>query len=269
MKLIPKFLLLVGLFFGTWFALMQIDWMTVLRVNRLTKTTEEKLGNLLWDLFKQSEDEVQTHEVKGTIDTLVTHLCKANGIDREKIKLHVVEKDILNAFALPDDHLVVLTGLVNEVENEAELMGVLGHELAHIEKNHVMKKLMKEIGLSVLISMTNGGGGEAVRQALQTLTSTAYDRDLEREADLISADYLIAANVDPEPFATFLYRLAINEEDLPRELFWVSTHPESKERAENLIEFIKGRKPVSKPVLSADQWERLKAACKSTETAAN
>lgn len=269
MKLIPKFLLLLGLFFGTWFALMQIDWMTVLRVNRLTKTTEEKLGNLLWDLFNQSEDEVRSPDVKGAIDTLVTHLCKANGIDREKVKLHVVEKDVLNAFALPDDHLVVLTGLVNEAENEAELLGVLGHELAHIEKNHVMKKLIKEIGLSVLISMTNGGGGEAVRQALHTLTSSAYDRDLEREADRASADYLIAANIDPEPFAGFLYRLSDNEEDLPRQLFWVSTHPESKERAESIIEYIKGRRPESKPVLTADQWERLKAACRPKDDSSN
>jgi predicted Zn-dependent protease len=269
MKLILKFLLLAGLFFGTWFALLQVDWMAVLNINRITKTTEEKLGELFWDMFRQSEDEVQTPEVKGAIDSLVTRLCKTNGIDRDKVKLHVIDKDILNAFALPDDHLVVLTGLVNETENEAELLGVLGHELAHIEKSHVMKKLIKEIGLSVLISMTNGGGGEAVRQALHTLTSSAYDRDLEREADLASADYLIAANVDPEPFAGFLYRLSENEEDLPRQLFWVSTHPESKERAESIIEYIKGRKPESKPVLTADQWERLKAACRSKDDSSN
>lgn len=266
MKLLFKFLILVALFFGTWFALRQVDWMAALNVNKMTETTEEKLGELFWDMFRRSEDEVQTPEVKGAIDTLVTHLCNANGIDRDKVKLHVIDKDILNAFALPDDHLVVLTGLVNEAENEAELLGVLGHELAHIEKNHVMKKLIKEIGLSVLISMTNGGGGEAVRQALHTLTSSAYDRDLEREADLLSADYLITANVDPEPFAAFLYRMAENEENLPRQLFWVSTHPDSKERAENLIAYIKGRQPESRPVLTPDQWERLKAACLSKES---
>lgn len=265
MKLLLKFLLLVGLFFGTWIGLSQIDWMGLLNVNHMTETTEQKLGDLFWDMVRRSEDEIESPEVKGAIDSLVSHLCEANGIDREKIKLHVLDKDALNAFALPDDHLVVLTGLVDETENEAELMGVLGHELAHIEKNHVMKKLIKEIGLSVLISMTNGGGGEAVRQALHTLTSSAYDRDLEREADLASADYLIAANVDPEPFAGLMYRLSENEEDLPRQIFWVSTHPESRERAESIIEYIKGRRPVSKPVLTPEQWDRLKAACSTAE----
>ena len=258
MKLFLKFLFLVALFFGTWFALRQIDWVTVLNVRQMTKSTEQKLGDLFWDMFRQTEEIDHSAEVAGAIDSLVTHLCKANDIDRDKLKLHVVDKDMVNAFTLPDDHLVVLTGLVNETQNEAELLGVIAHEVAHVEKNHVMKKLVKEIGLSVLISMTNGGSGETIRQALQMITSSAYDRDLEREADLTAVDYLIKAEVDPEPFANMLYRLSENEEHIPRQLFWISTHPNSKERAEAIIAYIKGKTVTKKPVLSSEQWDQLK-----------
>ena len=258
MKLFLKFLFLVALFFGTWFALRQIDWVTLLNVRQMTKSTEQKLGDLFWDMFRQTEEIDHSAEVAGAIDSLVTHLCKANDIDRDKLKLHVVDKDMVNAFTLPDDHLVVLTGLVNETQNEAELLGVIAHEVAHVEKNHVMKKLVKEIGLSVLISMTNGGSGEAIRQALQMITSSAYDRDLEREADLTAVDYLIKAEVDPEPFANMLYRLSENEEHIPRQLFWISTHPNSKERAEAIIAYIKGKTVTRKPVLSSQQWDHLK-----------
>ena len=258
MKLFLKFLFLVALFFGTWFALRQIDWVTVLNVRQMTKSTEQKLGDLFWDMFRQTEEIDHSAEVAGAIDSLVTHLCKANDIDRDKLKLHVVDKDMVNAFTLPDDHLVVLTGLVNETQNEAELLGVIAHEVAHVEKNHVMKKLVKEVGLSVLISMTNGGSGEAIRQALQMITSSAYDRDLEREADLTAVDYLIKAEVDPEPFANMLYRLSENEEHIPRQLFWISTHPNSKERAEAIIAYIKGKTVTRKPVLSSQQWDHLK-----------
>ena len=258
MKLFLKFLFLVALFFGTWFALRQIDWVTLLNVRQMTKSTEQKLGDLFWDMFRQTEEIDHSAEVAGAIDSLVTHLCKANDIDRDKLKLHVVDKDMVNAFTLPDDHLVVLTGLVNETQNEAELLGVIAHEVAHVEKNHVMKKLVKEVGLSVLISMTNGGSGEAIRQALQMITSSAYDRDLEREADLTAIDYLIKAEVDPEPFANMLYRLSENEEHIPRQLFWISTHPNSKERAEAIIAYIKGKTVTKKPVLSSEQWDLLK-----------
>lgn len=260
MRLALKFIFLVVIFFGTWFTLRQVDWMVVFNVHKMTKTTEEKLGELFWDMFRQSEDEVHSKEVEGTIDSLVTHVCRANQIDRSRIKLHLIEKDMVNAFTLPDDHMVVLTGLVTATENEGELMGVLSHEIAHMQKNHVMKKLMKEVGLSVLISMTNGGSGEAVRQAVQMISSSAYDRDLEREADLTAVDYMIAADIDPEAFATLLYRMAENEEHIPRQMFWVSTHPDSKERAENIIEYIKGKKVSKKSVLSTDQWEALKDA---------
>lgn len=258
MRLLLKFVFLIVLFFATWFALRQIDWMTRLNVKQMTRTTEEKLGNLFWEMLSQTEDIDQSPEVAGTIDTLLTRLCSANNIDRGKIKLHVVEKDMVNAFTLPDDHLIVLTGLVNESENEAELLGVIAHELAHVEKNHVMKKLVKEIGLSVLISMTKGGSGETVRQAMQMISSSAYDRDLEREADLTAVDYLIKAEVDPEPFANFLYRLSENEEHIPRQVFWISTHPDSKERAENIIDYLKGKIINRKSILTPEQWAKLK-----------
>ncbi|MBL7848205.1 MAG: M48 family metallopeptidase [Cyclobacteriaceae bacterium] len=258
MKLFLKFLLLVALFFASWFVLRQVDWVTLLKVKQMTRTTEEKLGNLFWEMLDQTEDIDHSQEVAGTIDSLLTHLCKANAIDREKIKLHVVDKDMVNAFTLPDAHLVILTGLVNESENEAELLGVIAHELAHVEKNHVMKKLVKEIGLSVLISMTQGGSGETVRQAMQLLTSSAYDRELEREADLTAVDFLIKAEVDPEPFANFLYRLSENEEHIPRQVFWITTHPDSKERAENIINYMKGRDIHKKSILTPEEWGKLK-----------
>lgn len=260
MKLVIQFLFMVALFFGTWFALRQIDWMTLLNVQQGKNKTEEKLGKLFWDLFSKRDEVIHSKEIEGAVDTLVTHLCKTNDIDRSKIKLHILRKDEVNAFTLPDNHLVVLTGLIAETENEAELMGVIAHEIAHMEKNHVMKRLVKEIGLSVLISMTSGGGGETIAEAAKFLSSTAYDRDLEREADMTAVDYLLKAEVDPEGFANFLYRLGQDEEELPRQLFWITTHPDSKGRAEDIIEYLKGKSSVKKPVLTMEQWQLMQAS---------
>ncbi len=259
MKLLLKFTFLVVLFFGTWFVLLQFDWMTILKVQQIKKTTEEKLGDLFWDMFKAEQDVIRRSEIAGPIDSLVTHLCRKNGIERKKLKLHIVDNDVVNAFTLPDDHLVVFTGLIKEVETESEFVGVLGHEIAHAQNNHVMKKLMKEVGMSVLISMTNGSAGELARESLQSITSSAFDRELEREADLDAADYMMKADVDPEGLATFLYRMADDERDMPRAVFWLSSHPESRERAEAIIMYIKGKDFYKQPVLSDEAWKALKA----------
>ena len=194
-----------------------------------------------------------------SVDSLVTKICSANKIDRKTIKLHILNKDEINAFALPNGHLIVYTGLILNSDSQEELSGVIGHEIAHIEMNHVTKKLVKEIGFSAIISMTTGNGGpEMIKEAAKLLSSTAFDRSMEKEADIKSVDYLVKAKINPEPFADFLYKLSVRENNATKYLSWISTHPESKERAEYIIEYSKDRKANYQSVLSKDSWQKLK-----------
>jgi predicted Zn-dependent protease len=255
-KAIIQLLALVLFFFGMWFGLSKIDWVTILNVKKAAQSTEEKLGKLLWEVFRKQDDENRSPELSAKIDSLVDYICDENSIDRKKIKLHVLQNDEVNAFTLPDNYLVIYTGLIKEADNEGELVGVICHEIAHMQKNHVMKKLVKEIGLSALIGMT-GSGGKTVSEVAKLLSSSAYDRDLEREADITGVDYMIKAEMDPEPLANFLYRLS--SDDLPSQVYWVSTHPESKERAEAIVEYIKDKDVEKKKILSEESWKVLKA----------
>jgi predicted Zn-dependent protease len=128
--------------------------------------------------------------------------------------------------------MVVYSGLLKAVKNDGELAGVLGHELAHMELSHVMKKLGKEVGLSVLISITTGElGGDAIKEVIGMLSSSAYDRKLEKDADVQAVKYLMKAGIDHNDFANFLDRLGQEEAGVPKELSWLSTHPDSRERA--------------------------------------
>lgn len=241
-KIIIELVLTVAIIAAVWFGLSQVDWMNLLNIEQTTQNTEEKIGDLFWKMLKNTESEITSESVVTPVDSMLTRICVSNSIDRKKIKLHLLQKDEINAFALPNNHLVVYSGLITACENEAELCGVMSHELAHIEKNHVVNKLVKEIGLSVLISMSTGNGNaEIMKEALKHLSSTAYDRSLETEADLTAVEYLEKAGINPEPFANFLYRLADETKNLPSQIYWISTHPESKERAEKMIDHIKGK----------------------------
>lgn len=248
-------LISILLFFGTWYALKQIDWIKIFKVEQVTDNAEQKLGELFWEVFKKSEKEVKNTHVVYSVDSIITQICNANKIDRSKLKIHILEKDVINAFALPNGHLIIYTDLILNSENQEELAGVICHEIAHIELNHVMKKLVKEIGLSVLIAMTTGNSGaEVIKEAAKTLSSSAFDRSLEKEADIKAVDYLVNAKLNPEPFADFLFKLSESNQETTKYLTWISSHPDSKDRAEYIIEYSKGKERNYKQILTNETW---------------
>ncbi len=74
-----------------------------------------------------------------------------------------------------------------------------------------------------------------IKEGSKILSSLAFDRSIEKEADIKAIEYLKNANINPEPLANFLYLLAGEETGLLESLEWISTHPVSKERAEYII----------------------------------
>jgi predicted Zn-dependent protease len=264
-KILIELGITVSVIIAVWFGLSQVDWMRLLKIEKSTQNTEEKIGDLFWKVLKNSEQEITSESVVGPIDSMLTKICTSNMIDRSKIKLHLLRKDEINAFALPNNHLVVYSGLIAACDDESELYGVIAHELVHIEKHHVMNKLVKEIGLSVLISMSTGNGqAETIKSVIKQLSSSAYDRKLETEADLTAVDYLIKAGIDPEPFANFIYRLSDESKVLPKQIYWISTHPESKERAEKMIEHIKASGFIKKIDKDTISFARMKESMKES-----
>lgn len=256
-KVIFQGITIIMLFFTTWVLLYQVDWMTLFRVEKATKTTEEKLGELLWDVFKKTDREVTDPFVVNTIDTLLTRLCNENNIDRNSIHIHVLKKDDVNAFALPGGRIVLFSGLINYADTPEELTGVIAHELAHLQLDHVMKKLIKEVGLSVILSMTTGSG-DMVRETARILSSTAYDRNLEREADRQAVDYLINAGIDPEPYANFFFKLSTRSPEAMKYLSIISTHPNLEERAADILEYSRDKHFTPSPLITHQTWEELK-----------
>jgi len=263
-KTIAQGLITVALFFSTWFVLMQIDWIKVFKVQKLSDKTDEKLGNLFWEIFQKSEMENKNLFVVNTVDSIVTKICIANKINREFIKVHILDKDEINAFALPNGHLIVYSGLILNSDNQEEFSGVICHEIAHIQLNHVMKKLFKEVGLSVLISMTAGNGSsETIRETAKMLSSSAFDRSLEKDADIKAVDYLVNAKLNPDQFANFLYKLSDKENEATKYITWISTHPASKERAEYIIEYSKNKINKYQNIVTIQTWDKLKENLKN------
>jgi predicted Zn-dependent protease len=169
----------------------------------------------------------------------------------------VIKSHEVNAFALPDYNMVIYTGLIDYAKNAEEVAGVMAHEIGHMEKNHVMKKLGKEIGIAMLWTIAGGDAGfEIMKETARVLSSSAFDRSQETEADLFAVEMMAKANIDPENLGSFLFRLNQNN-DLPDELVWISTHPDSKERAAEIIAKKKEYTFQAKTILNTS-WEEVK-----------
>ncbi len=260
-------IVILGGFVALFFWLRSIDWVGMFDLEKHTRDTEEKLGDLFWEHLGDEGDQITDTLTVAAMDSLVSRLCDANGISRDHVKVHVFRADVVNAFAMPGGHLVVNSALIEDCKNPEQLCGVLAHEMAHIELRHVMKKLVREVGMSVLVNITTGGGdGGQIGEVVGALSSKAFDRDMEREADMKAIDYLVNSHIDPHPFADFLYLTGDGESEEAFE--WLSTHPSSKERMEYVLEEIGKRQFEVKPVIAATTWELLKTNMKTEDTTA-
>ncbi len=166
--------------------------------------------------------------------------------------------DMVNAVALPGGQVLLFDGLVQDAETPEELAGVLGHEVGHVRERHVMTALLRQFGLSILLSGANSGVGETAFG----LAAMGYSRDAEREADQYARDRMAESQVSPLGAARFFERIGGEEEGEQNAVIgWVSSHPDPVERAKAYREAAKGG--TFRPVLTDTEFQALKSACKS------
>lgn len=247
-------------FFGVWFALSQVPFVTDEKLAEMTATNEQRLGDMMMEMITKTETEVKTDSAVAIVHEAKEKLCEAIGIEHSQIKLHVIYNSEVNAFALPDSNLIVYTGLIAYCKNADEMAGVMGHELGHIVEGHVMKKLVKEVGLTMLGVLVGGNSGsEVLVEVFKTLTSSSFDRSQEREADRLAVEYMLEANLDPEHLANFMFRLSQEDHAYPEFMEWVSTHPDSKDRSADILKLKNESDQTDFETLATDEeWETLK-----------
>jgi len=161
-------------------------------------------------------------------------------------RVEVLASEDLNAGALPGGLIVVTSRLLDEVETENELAFVLGHELGHFRGRHHLRRLGRGatwgLGLAVL-----GGSGSSVpdlTSLVAGLTARGFDRDQEREADRFGLQLVHAEYGHVGDAARFLERLDAES----RLVAYVSTHPASTERIDELHDFAREQGwPVTGP----------------------
>ena len=169
----------------------------------------------------------------------------------------VVNTSEINAFALPGGFIYVNRGLIEAADNEDELVGVLGHEIAHVVARHgaeqVQRAAYANLGLSVLGSILGNGAGAQIGQVAAEMATAGtfmrFTRDAEREADRLGAENVVSVGRDPRGMITFFEKLGALRDGQANvvERFFAS-HPDPDERISNIEDLLaaQGRRDLSR-----------------------
>ena len=154
------------------------------------------------------------------------------------VSIKVLETDEPNAMALPGGFFFVNTGLLKLAQNESEIAGVMGHELAHIAARHATRQMTRAgiVNLATIPMMILGGGWAmyGIYQATNLLipiTFLKFSREFESEADMLGLQYMYKAGYDPNGFVDIFERLESMEKRKPGTISKMFTsHPPTGDR---------------------------------------
>ncbi len=164
-------------------------------------------------------------------------------------KVYVLDRNDINAFALPNGNIFVFKGLLDFVKNDDELAAVLGHEMAHVILRHGAEKMswamLAQLGEYALLSKVPAANRDLAARLYGLGVNVAfllpYSRKQEKEADIVGVLLMMRAGYDPEGAVKLWEEMVKKFKDRePPE--WLSDHPASEHRLEyirKVVQFLK------------------------------
>jgi beta-barrel assembly-enhancing protease len=185
----------------------------------------------------------------------------------------VLNDEAVNAFALPGGFLYVNRGLLEAAENEAEVAGVMAHEIAHVTARHGMEQQTKGELMnyaSIPLIFLGGLGGYAIQQAAGLaipLGFLKFSRGSEKEADRLGAQYMWAAGYDPNALVTFFEKLNGREKRKQGTLEKIfSSHPMTGDRITDAQKLIARFPDKNEYSLNSSEYQQIKARLGASST---
>jgi beta-barrel assembly-enhancing protease len=210
-------------------------------VNLYSLEREIALGKQLAQEVERSSKLIDDPIVTEYVNRVGQNLVR-NSDARVPFTIKVIDSDEVNAFALPGGFFYVNSGLILRAQEEAELAGVMAHEISHVcarhgTKNATKGELMQLATIPLILLGPGGWAGYGLYQGLNLaipVTYLKFSRDAEREADYLGIQYMYKTGYDPNAYVTFFERIQADEKRRPGTIPKVfSTHPPTPERIEN------------------------------------
>lgn len=236
-------------------------------LNLYSLEAEVRLGKQLAQMIERSAKLLDDPVINEYVDRVAQNIVR-NSDARVPFTIKVIDSDEINAFALPGGFFYINSGLILAADEEAELAGVMAHEIAHVIARHATKQQTKAqiinwAMIPLIIFLPGGWAGYGIYQGLSygiPLAFLKFSRDAEREADFLGLQYMYKAGYDPTAFITFFEKLLEKERKRPGSIPKIfSTHPPTKERAQRAQEEIAEILPARPEyVVTTSEFDRVK-----------
>lgn len=241
-----------------------MDWYSIEKEIRIGKEYAQQL--------EQSMRMVQDPVVNEYVNRIGQNLVR-NSDAKVPFTIKVVDDDSVNAFALPGGFFYVNSGLILAADEEAELAGVMAHEIAHVAARHATRGATRaEVAnlLSIPLIFVGGGIGYAAREAVGIglpITFLKFSRGFEAEADYLGLQYMYKAGYDPNAFVAFFEKLEAQEKKKPGTLAKAfSTHPQTPDRIQKSQQEIATiLPPRDQYIVTTSEFDSVKARLASIE----
>ncbi len=200
-----------------------------------TDAEEQELGTKVSTMLRQKYGVAQDKAAHKYLSLVGTVLAQASSRPKLTWTFIILDTDGVNAFASPGGFIHVTRGALALIRNEAELAGVLGHEIAHVTEKHTLNAIKKGNAAKELTSLAGPALLEAVaNKAYEAVLENAYDRGDEKASDSVGFTLATGAGYAPNGLSAFLSSLAERNKTLKERSGVFASHPETKDRLDAL-----------------------------------
>lgn len=284
----PQIFLLAGLAYGVWAACTSIDEPSPDLAEQEQISPKQKqalmefqaeldMGRNMAGRLLQQFKPLENKELTAYITKIGLVVAAASPYAERAFVFGILDSDMINAFAMPGGYILISRGTIERAENEAELAGIIGHEIAHVGKRHIYNATLskmkeneasKEGGSSLpesvqarkrpeaetsatAAALANYIGGSvggqfnilsAVQGGVSFLLESGLDPKLENEADIEGVSYAFAAGYEPRALVQYFKRV-LDKKGKSETVILEKTHPSTDSRIKTLSRYLASNVP--------------------------
>ncbi|MFN6469709.1 MAG: M48 family metalloprotease [Nostoc sp. SerVER01] len=191
---------------------------------------ERAIGDSVAKEAKKQLNVITDEPVLAYVNEIGQKLAKITGREEFKYEFFVIPEESLNAFALPGGKIFVNAGAIAKTNSEAELAGLIGHELSHVVLSHGFQLVTQGNLISNVTQYLPLGG------TIGQLFALSYSRDMERQADTLGTRLIVASGYAADGLRNLMVTLDKQQKNAPPS--WLSSHPGGSERVSDLENLI-------------------------------
>lgn len=231
-------------------------------INLISTREEVEMGAKFATEIEKELEVLDDAEITSYVDSICQDLARHSKRQDIEYRTKVIRSEEINAFAVMGGYLYFNVGLLRAAGTEAELAGVIGHEIGHIVGRHSAKHFSKQLGIAMIAQLLLGENPamweSLVANVLALGAMMHYSREAEREADGYAIEEMVGAGYHPGGLVTFFEKIRELEKRSPSSVErFFATHPPTEERLETALSNIRQMSDLSSLRQDTPEFHRI------------